>query len=234
MKVKFALSGLMFAFLPSMLAIAGPADGGGAKSSQSSLKIAPLLGAYAYLSHQNGPMLKQQMDAHKSFPEFERFEAALKAIGGEDLINQLGFVEQEFVIPMDQIGFTLDLSKQNKAKNGLPSYALVTTPSGDDGKVFVVLAMQSPSRVTILWMDKSLNGGVVYDSSKVDSKGDVSQGTPFASTSSLSVLPGAQLKLVEFVRSGSLPTQQPRAFLLNLTPNPSISLAEKQRGQNPL
>ena len=224
MKMKFALSSLMFALLPSMVAIASSVDGANTASAQSSVKIAPLLGAYAYLSHQNGPLLKQQVDAHKSFPEFERFETALKTIGGEDLVNQFGFVEQEFVVPIDQVGFHLDLSKQNRAKSGLPSYALVTTSSGDDGKVFVVLVMQSPARVTVLWMDKSLNGGVVYDSSKADSKGDVSQGTPFASISSLNVLPGGHLELAEFVRSSSLPTQQPRAFMLNLTSNPSISL----------
>ena len=229
MKMKFVLSSLMFALLSSMLAVVGPVDGADAASSQSSVKIAPLIGAYAYLSHQEGPLLKQQMDAHKSFPEFERFETALKTIGGEDLINQFGFVEQEFVVPIDQVGFHLDLSKQNKAESGLPSYALVTAPSGNDGKAFVVLAMQSPARVTVLWMDKSLNGGVVYDSSKADSKGDVSQGTPFASISSLSVLPGAHLKLAEFMRSSSLPTQQPRAFMLNLTPHPSISLLGSKR-----
>lgn len=228
MKMKTTMravkSSLMLGFLSTMLTIAGSVEAAGVALPQARVKIAPLLGAYAYLAHNHGPLLKQQMDSHKSFPEFERFEAALTNIGGADLVNQVGSTEQEFVVPSDEVGFILDLSQQNKTASGMPSYTLVTTPSGEDEKVFVILAMQSPARVTIFWMDKSLNGAVIYDSSKAGLIGNVSQGTPITSVSFLHVLPGGHLKLGEFVRPSSLPTQQPRVFMLSFTPNPSMFL----------
>jgi len=203
--------------------IAGSVDTKDQSSSQRPVRVAPLFGAYAYLSRTNSLLLRQQMDSHQFFPEFESFEKALGKIGGEDLINEVGFVAQEFVVPSDQVGFDIDLRKLNKDESGLPSYALAITPKDDDGRVFFILAMQSPARVTIFWMDKTLNGAMIYDSYKADVGNDVFEGTPFESISSLKVSSHGAVTVVEFVKPRSYPTSPPRIFKLSLAPDSSLS-----------
>lgn len=223
MRFKYVICSLMLTAIASTQVVAEPADTKDPVSSQRPVRVAPLFEAYAYLSRTNSQLLKQQMDSHRFFPEFEIFEKALGRIGGEDLVNEVGFVEKEFAVPSDQVGFGIDLRKLNKDESGLPSYALMIIPKNNDGKVFFILAMQSPARVTIFWMDKTLNGAMVYDSFKTDADGEVFEGIPFDSISSLRVTSQGAVKVVEFVRPKSYPTPSPRTFKLSLSPGSSLS-----------
>jgi hypothetical protein len=186
--------------------------------------VAPLpslLAAYIYLSRFHAPDFSKQIASERQFADFLPVEKSLGKIGGDDLVNEMGFIDEQFTIPLNQTGFTFSVAGVRQALGGQRSYALVTTPMGKDGRVLVILSNESPARVTVFWMDKLLNGALIYDSFENRPRTSSFDDVAITSISNVRVMDGQYLELTETPPTGEGPS---KVFELKLFPDPTLAL----------
>jgi hypothetical protein len=181
----------------------------------SSNDIPQLIATYTYLLRQHGIDFLGRDPKRANWKDVDQLQESLSLPKNTEVQTAFGFVDEQFIIPSGQEGFSISLDEMRHQNGKDKSFSLITTPIRNAGNlVAVVLSMKGPERVFLLSVDRALKVHLIYDSLNEDQNTSIAAGVPIRPIGSITVKQNGALVLSETsFSSGS----KPRKFSFNLT-----------------